>query len=330
MATLRNTASDFLTRDEISALQQRSTWQGLWAISAIWLPIAACFALVSVYPSILTIILAIIVLAGRQLACAILMHESAHRTLLPNRYLNDWVGQYLGATPIFLDAPQYRTHHLKHHRETGTANDPDLRLADGFPISRASLRRKCLRDVVGITGIKNLIGSLLMLAGIYKFTVAGDTFKLDLSQQTRGQTFINVLCSLRPALLSHATLLGILWLCGSPWIYLLWLGALITPYPLLLRIRAIAEHALTSDPHDALNNARTTYAAWWCRWLWAPMRVNFHLEHHMLMSVPWFQLPNLHAKLKARQAFAQPAAVSKNYRDVFKQVTQTDKTTHPV
>lgn len=325
MAKLRNTANDFLTREEITALQQRSTWRGLWAMGTIWLPIAGCFAAVIVYPSVFTIIPAMIILAGRQLACAILMHESAHRTLLPNRRLNDWIGQYLGAAPIFLDAPKYREHHLKHHRETGTANDPDLRLAEGFPITRQSLRRKCLRDVVGITGIKNLIGSLLMLAGIYKFTVAGDTFKLDLSQQTRSQTFTNALRGLRPAILTHGSLLGVLWLCGSPWVYLLWLAALITPYPLLLRIRAIAEHALTNDPYDALNNARTTYAVWWCRWLWAPMRVNFHLEHHMLMSVPWFQLPKLHAKLKARQAFTQPAAVATNYRQVFRQVTAANR-----
>lgn len=323
MTTLRHTAKDYLTPEQIQALQQRSAWRGWWAVVSIWGVIALCFAAVIIYPSVFTIVPAIIVLAGRQLACAILMHESAHRTLFPNRQMNDWVGQYLGAAAIFLDAPKYREHHLRHHRHTGTANDPDLRLAEGFPIARGSLRRKCLRDVLGLTGFKNLLGSVLMIAGLYKFTVAGDTHKLDLSQQSRWQTLRQVCWGLQPAITTHGVLLAVLWLSGAPWAYLLWLGALITPYPLFLRIRAIAEHALTDDPTDALNNARTTYAAWWTRWLWAPMCVNYHLEHHMLMSVPWYQLPAMHAQLKQAQAFQQPAAVAPNYRSVLKTVTHT-------
>jgi fatty acid desaturase len=36
----------------------------------------------------------------------------------------------------------------------------------------------------------------------------------------------------------------------------------------------------------------------------APNRVNFHLEHHLLMTVPHYNLPRLHRMLTERGALA--------------------------
>jgi fatty acid desaturase len=68
----------------------------------------------------------------------------------------------------------------------------------------------------------------------------------------------------------------------------------------VVRIRNIAEHAMVPDNNDPLRNARTTYASLWERALFAPYWVNYHVDHHLLMYVPCFNLPKLHALLLAK------------------------------
>jgi fatty acid desaturase len=59
---------------------------------------------------------------------------------------------------------------------------------------------------------------------------------------------------------------------------------------------------MVPDPTDEMRNTRTTLASWWERLLLAPNRVNFHLEHHLLMTVPFYNLPRLHRLLRDRGA----------------------------
>jgi fatty acid desaturase len=66
-----------------------------------------------------------------------------------------------------------------------------------------------------------------------------------------------------------------------------------------------------------LRNTRTTLAAWWERLLVAPNRVNFHLEHHLLMTVPHHNLPALHQILRARGAI-DAGCLAPNYAAVLR------------
>ena len=85
----------------------------------------------------------------------------------------------------------------------------------------------------------------------------------------------------------------------------------------MTRIRSIAEHALTPDANDALNNTRTTVARWWERLLIAPNRVNYHLEHHLIMTVPHYKLPRFHRMLRERGVL-KDACVAYGYLGVLK------------
>jgi len=111
-------------------------------------------------------------------------------------------------------------------------------------------------------------------------------------------------------------LLGLLALFGHPALYLLWVVAWFTTYSLVMRIRSIAEHAMVPDVHEDLRNTRTTLARWWERLLIAPNRVNFHLEHHLLMTVPHYNLPRLHRMLRDRGAL-DGACVTQGYANVL-------------
>jgi fatty acid desaturase len=296
---------DALSREEIQQLvAQRDIRSGL-SLALDWGLIGASFALVAAWPNPLTVLVALVIIGTRQLGFAILMHDAAHRALFRNRALNDWVGNWLCAYPVWTDVAPYRPYHLQHHAKNYTAEDPDLGLVRPFPITRASLRRKIVRDLTGQTGWKRV-----------KATVKRD---LGLSQGRQSRTFGGVK-NLRGVAITNAVLFALLWLCGHPALFLLWIGAWMTTFQLVTRIRAIAEHALAPDPADPLRNTRTTLATWWERLLIAPNRVNYHLEHHLLMTVPHYNLPRLHALLRDRGAL-DDAWIARSYWSVLREAS---------
>jgi fatty acid desaturase len=233
---------------------------------------------------------------------SILMHEAAHRTLFSNRTVNDFVGNWLAAYPVWADLAPYRPYHLKHHAKNWTKDDPDLDLATPFPITRASLERKIWRDLSGQTGYKR-----------FRATLRRD---LGMSAGKSKRTGQSAWSALSGVVVSNLVLLAIVTLAGHPALYLLWIGAWLTTYSLALRIRAIAEHAMPKNPADPFHNARTTLVTWWERLLFAPNYVNYHLEHHLLMTVPHYKLPVFHEKLRERGLLGD-ANVVRGYRSVL-------------
>jgi fatty acid desaturase len=119
-------------------------------------------------------------------------------------------------------------------------------------------------------------------------------------------------------LLTNGLLLAAFWISGQAWLYGVWVLAYITPFPLFIRIRSMAEHACLESGTDVLRNTRTTQAGVIARVCVAPIRVNFHIEHHLMASVPYFRLPKLHALLRQRGIVPQPPT----YLQVLKRVSQ--------
>jgi fatty acid desaturase len=87
---------------------------------------------------------------------------------------------------------------------------------------------------------------------------------------------------------------------GFAELYLLWLAAYFSIYMVFSRIRNLAEHACVPDllDPDPMLHTRTMVASWWERLTFAPNSVNYHLEHHLLPSVPNYRLASFHAALK--------------------------------
>jgi len=292
-----------LSREEIKDLLAMRDVRSWGSVALNWGLVAVAFALVARWPNPLTVVVALLVIGARQLGFAVLMHEAAHRSLFKDRRTNDLVGNWLCAYPIWSDLSPYRPYHLQHHAKNWTDEDPDLGLANPFPITTASLRRKVWRDLSGQTGWKRL-----------KATVRRD---LGLSRGRVKRNFDAGLDAFHGVLITNAVLLAILTACGHPLLYLLWIGAWLTSYSLVMRIRSIAEHAMIPDPADEMNNTRTTVARWWERLLIAPNRVNYHLEHHLLPTVPHYNLPRMHRMLRERGILAD-ACVATSYADVLR------------
>ena len=87
-----------------------------------------------------------------------------------------------------------------------------------------------------------------------------------------------------------------------------------------LRLYLLSEHMGCPEVPDMFRNTRTTRARWWERLLIAPNRVNYHLEHHLLMTVPLYNLPRMHRMLKERGALEE-ALLSDDYFSVFSEAS---------
>ncbi|MEE9607317.1 MAG: fatty acid desaturase family protein [Myxococcota bacterium] len=295
-----------LSPDEVNALLEQRDWRSWLSIASNWGIVAGAFALVAAWPNPLTVVLALFVIGARQLGLAVMMHEASHRTLFRSRKWNDRLANWLCAYPIWSDLKPYRPYHIQHHLTTWTERDPDLGLATPFPVTRASLRRKIWRDLSGQTGWKRARVTFLRDLGWSQ----GRVRRLDGAGWRR----------LRGPLLTNAILLGMLALVGRPELYLLWVGAWLTTYSLVMRIRSIAEHSMSPDPANPLLNSRTTDTRWWERLLLAPNGVNYHLEHHLLMTVPHYHLPRMHRLLRER-GILDDALVAQGYLQVLRQAS---------
>lgn len=296
-------ASELLTAEEIKAFGARSDLVGAALVAHAWAVIFAAMALFALWPNPLSFVVAVMVIGGRQLGLAILMHDAAHGLLFRRKAVNDGMAQWLCAYPVITDLHLYRPYHLRHHRFTQQTDDPDLVLSAPFPITRASLRRKILRDLTGRTGYQRRKAQLLDAPG--PAGLSGRERWARLRQRLGGAALVNF------------ALFAALALAGYWWLYpLLWLAPLLTWYQLVSRIRNIAEHAVVPDNDDPLRNTRTTLADPLTRLLLAPYRVNYHLEHHLFVFVPCWRLPRVHRHLLAK-GYGERMELRRSYREVL-------------
>lgn len=293
--------NDYLTRDEVAQFTAKSDLHAWRLVVGNWLAIAAIFAIVATYTNPVTIVLAVILLGGRQLGLSVLMHECGHRTLFRTAKLNDVIGQWLCALPVMNDQPSYARGHLEHHRKAGTVDDPDLPNYQAYPVSRDSFRRKMLRDLTGQTGFK-LMG----------YIFRGASGAISREKRDSALPFLQQL-GVQLALFTVLNAFGI------GWTYLLWAVAYLTVFMFIIRVRQVAEHAAVPDlfDPDPRMNTRTVDAPWWQRLVFAPNGVNYHMEHHFMASVPCYRLRALREHLRNRQAL-DDVPVFRGYAQVLR------------
>jgi len=294
---------DYVTAEEANGLRGPSDLVGTLLVLHCWGLIIGSMALFVLWPNPFTFLLGVLVIGARQLGLGILMHDAAHGLLFARRGLNDWVGQWLCAYPVATDLLRYRPYHLSHHRYTQQAEDPDLGLSAPFPISRASLRRKILRDLTGRTAFERSRAQFAAALG-----------PRDLPWADRLRNLWRVEGG---AIATNALLLAGCCAVGHWYLYpALWLLPLATWYQLVSRIRNIAEHAAVPDNDDPLRNTRTTYANPLVRLLLAPYWVNYHLEHHLQLFVPCWKLRAAH-RLLLGKGFGPRMELQPGYRAVL-------------
>jgi fatty acid desaturase len=294
---------ELLSEEELKAVTEKNNWYAARIVLFDWTVIIGSFYLMASYPNPLTIIAGLFLIGARQLGLGVIVHETGHRTLFASNQLNDFVGNWLAGYWVFSNKETYMRVHLKHHQSAGTEADPDLGNYRNFPVSHSSLKRKFVRDLTGQVGWRRI-------KSIYR------ALKNVQSLDPQNRQYL-----LRSIGLNAAMLL-VLAAFGQAWLYLVWIAAFMTTHMMIVRIRQIAEHAGVPDNFsaDPRLNTRTLYINPLERLLIAPHRVNYHLEHHMLASVPIYRLQKLH-RLLMNKGYYDDVEFQRGYVSLLKNVT---------
>lgn len=259
------------------------------------------FAILSIAASL---VVAMFVVAARQHALAILMHEGVHLTLAKDRPLNELISNWFCAFPLGMVTSLYRRWHLAHHAAPNTQGDPDYlqHMADEdfqLPILRKTLFAILLKDVVGANLAKWISGTTPWLGWPAVMNLAGETH---LSARERWQ-FV----SLWALLACLAFLTGI-----YAYLIVVWFVPILLLLPAFARVRSIAEHNYIRSP-DELDHTRHVDGLAIERFFIAPFNINFHIAHHFFPSVPQYNLPTLHRALLDLPEFHRSAIVLSTY-----------------
>jgi len=237
------------------------------------------------------------VLMGRAHAqFASLMHEAAHRMLFTNRRANDLVGRWLLGYPSFTPTDGYRRSHMAHHREEFGPDEPDIPLYRGYPISRASFRRKLVRDATGQTGVKLMRGLLRAVR----------------SPDATSRRVARSIVATQLVLLAAAIASGYWWLYPC-----FWLAPYLTVWRVINRLRSIAEHGGMRASKDRRETTHSVRQSWTARFLLVPYNIGWHLAHHVDSGVPFRNLPRYHAALR-EAGYVDDTIEHPNYRALWR------------
>ncbi|MFP5321313.1 MAG: fatty acid desaturase family protein [Acidimicrobiia bacterium] len=248
-----------------------------------WAQVAATAGIALVIGHPLAWVAAFVLMGAAHARMAILMHEAAHKLLFTNKRVNDAVGRWLAAYPAFVPMELYRRSHFAHHREEFGPEEPDLNLYQGYPITRASLKRKLWRDLRGTSGWKNL---KVLIGAVRKEQGFGIARKILLAQVVL-------------AVVMTAAGVAVAGWAGLLTYPVLWLGSWLTIWRVINRLRSIAEHGglqASTDRRQTTHHVRQSLLA---RFWIAPFNTGWHLAHHVDMGIPFRNLPRLHEELVA-------------------------------
>ena len=271
-------------------------------------------------------LIAIVVIAARQHALLVLMHEGAHRNISKNRSLNDLLADLLCGAPLFISTRSYRSAHLTHHQYLNTQSDPDwCRKTDNaseraewtFP---ASVSLPVLLASLYTRSITYLLKSLadnqpakpddsqaaveLDNAGTIEADAATGAALSDRAlKRARLGLYAGLAISFSLLFSPLGFLLGAL---------LFWFVPMLLVLPLIMRIRSIAEHFALRHDHP-LRESRTVRAPWVERLLLAPHHIGIHIDHHIFASVPFHNLPALHQLLMQNDYYRENAQLNDGY-----------------
>ena len=96
----------------------------------------------------------------------------------------------------------------------------------------------------------------------------------------------------------------------------LWVLPQLTVYQLITRIRNIAEHACVPNT-SPLTNTRTVKASLVARMFMVPHNVQYHLEHHLFLATPWYNLPTAH-KFMIENGATERMCIEDSYIEVLR------------
>ena len=246
-------------------------------LTLVWTTVAAAATLAALHPSWWTILLAALIISGRQHALLNIEHECIHRIFVRGRKANDFVGRFFAASACGSPFVSAKATHLMHHRLLSRDGDPDHPLHGG--------RDKEHRDG---------------LAKYFAFGLLGGHVLRVLTNRSEGEDLPSpTIADLASIVGVQGALFGLSWLLLDWWVYpVLWAAPLGTFTAGWHITRSYGEHAITPDEKVANGNRLiSTLASPVELYFLAPYNMNYHAEHHLHPFVPAPRLPELRKRM---------------------------------
>jgi fatty acid desaturase len=259
--------------------------------------------------------LAFVVVGTRYHGLEAMMHEAAHHRLHANKKINEFIGE-LSAWPMGFSLFLYRhIRHFSHHRNIGTVKDAHLsqiykRYPGRFstPLTPWQLIKNC-----AATSLQ--FHREMWLGQIYK-----NVRLLPALSRRRATSWIVFQSVIFLAIVAGS----VFWGLSVTWIYLLFF---VLPFIWVTifsgYLRLLAEHFGIPGGEGAIAgaNVRTVLVSWPVRVMLWPHNLNYHLEHHWYPSVPFYNLPALHALLHGSPQIRERMHITRGLKNLFRELT---------
>ena len=226
-------------------------------------------------------------------------HEGVHKTLHKNLWVNNIIGSVCGYI-VLQTMSGYRVLHLKHHKYLNTKGDPGL--------------------------LKTYVSNKYVIAamewGYFLFGYAAFLTVIPyqgFKQGKRKDRFL-ILVDIVFIFFLFWTLIN-----NLPFVWFVhgWLIPMIYVH-FMMNIRGMSQHLMLEDYHDPYKGARTIKAHpvvdfFLCN-------ENYHIEHHLYPSVPWYNLKKVHELIKDKFV-ENDSTIIFSFRDfIFQFINKSIKT----
>jgi fatty acid desaturase len=236
------------------------------------------------YPSWITVVACILLSIHNFNALTQVGHSSGHGSLLSNRRWNEIVGE-IACALRGLRCEGFTVAHQMHHAYLNEEHDGDLLFGRPDEPTRRLLLM-CLQDVFLITAIQRVIQLM---------QTDRKTYEQRPWQHLSVRFFRDRIGMLLPLVAAQLVLVGYYWLVIGPEYYIYFYALpLATLYPVQIRLRSACEHSFEAGYNVAANGrwvTRSVNANVVERFLIGPLYSDYHFEHHLLPTVPYYNLP---------------------------------------
>ncbi len=228
-------------------------------------------------------------------------HEYGHSTA----FRSEWPNQLLYYPACFMlmrEPTVWRWSHVRHHSDTiVVGRDPEIVFPRPFAIGT------WIGNLLGLFAVPPMVSRIVRHArGTLDADVASYV-PADLHRRVmiEARAFLAILTAVVVWCVLATSILPLLFI-GLPTFYGFW----------LVLFFGTTQHAgLKEDVLDHRLNSRTVYMNPIFRFLY--LNMNYHIEHHMYPTVPYRNLPALHAEIREDLPEPNPSTVAA-YRDIFR------------
>ncbi len=259
------------------AEDMKSTKNYLWIIHLFlnYLTIILSISISIVYDTTYIYFISIFLIGSRMRALMNLLHEASHHNLIPkSEFYNKIIANLFCAFPLFTTFDTYLESHTRHHINFQDINkDPDMRryaevFGDNFVTTKQDI-------------------NFFQIFNIFSFIKYSYYFPLK-------NFFSSKLKEYKAMFLFWTTVLYLAYTFDSiQYLILYWFIPYLTTYKVIAYIAELFEHAGLYANTNLLTTTRNIYTNNIIAYLFWPHGDNYHLLHHLLATVPGYNLKQI-------------------------------------